>query len=273
MLTGRMWVIIHTFFPLLSSLANPSLRLSYPIGAHNNRLLERTTCFNLERVIVKQMLKDWDFAQFFPNWNATSASETSVAMGARPARSSESPMEEKSTSSSSSSGGVGSVPSQIKTHRRNESDSALASVIKANNNGPNPDPLFSSRLMWTGRQRSVREPTLANDDRVSLTEFSRKASQLELRSKASSPSEFAPPRREKTDILDLRRLELKRELEERRRANGPDGTGRHSQSEVRGSSMIMSSIKRPTRPPLMKSTSEPCATLTLFTDHQQVRRV
>lgn len=220
---------------------------------------------------VKQMLKDWDFAQFFPNWNATSSSESPVAMGTR---SSESPMEEKSTSSSSSCGGVGPATPPIKTHRRNESDSALAGVIKAAN-GSNPDPLFSTRMMWSGRQRSAKEPTLGHDERgVSLTEFSRKASQLELRSKASSPSEFAPPRREKTDIFDLRRLELKRELEERRRANGPpDSIGRHSQSEIRGNSIMTSSIKRPSRPPLLKSTSEPCATLTLFTDHQQVRRV
>lgn len=208
----------------------------------------------------KQMLKDWDFAQFFPNWNATPANgESPVATGTR---SSEEPAEEKSTSSSSSSGGV-TTSTPPRMHRRNESDSALANVVKVNQ-----DPL---RMLWAGRHRSVREPTLAHDEPVSLTEFSRKASQLELRSKASSPSEFAPPRREKTDILDLRRLELKRELEERRRANG-SGTGRHSQSEVRGSAIMMvpSSITRPSRPPLLKSTSEPCASHSLFRDHQQV---
>lgn len=210
------------------------------------------------------MLKDWDFAQFFPNWNATPANgESPVATGTR---SSEEPAEEKSTTSSSSSGGV-TTSTPPRTHRRNESDSALAHVVKGISNS-NQDPL---RMLWAGRHRSVREPTLANDEPVSLTEFSRKASQLELRSKASSPSEFAPPRREKTDILDLRRLELKRELEERRRANG-SGTGRHSQSEVRGSAIMMapSSITRPSRPPLLKSTSEPCASLSLFRDHQQV---
>lgn len=208
------------------------------------------------------MLKDWDFAQFFPNWNATPANESPLVIGAR---SSEEPAEEKSTSSGSSSGGLtSSTPPRM--HRRNESDSALTNANKGV--PPNPDPL---RMLWAGRHRSVREPTIANDESVSLTEFSRKASQLELRSKASSPCEFAPPRREKTDILDLRRLELKRELEERRRANG-SGTERHSQSEVRGSGLLTatSSITRPSRPPLMKSTSEPCAPLTLYRDHQQV---
>lgn len=216
------------------------------------------------------MLNDWDFAQFFTNWNATAPV---VAAGTR---SSEEPTEEKSSSSSgSSSGRGGGVSTPPRMHRRNESDSALASVIKAQSNVA--DPLFSSRMPWAGnRHRSVREPTLANDESVSLTEFSRKASQLELRSKAGGggggtlTSEFAPPRREKTDILDLRRLELKKELEERRRANGVENTGRHSQSEVRGSAVISSST-RPSRPPLLKSTSEPCAPLALFRDHQQVR--
>lgn len=215
------------------------------------------------------MLNDWDFAQFFTNWNATAPV---VAAGTR---SSEEPTEEKSSSSSGSSSGRGGVSTPPRMHRRNESDSALASVIKAQSNVA--DPLFSSRMPWAGnRHRSVREPTLSNDESVSLTEFSRKASQLELRSKAGGggggtlTSEFAPPRREKTDILDLRRLELKKELEERRRANGVENTGRHSQSEVRGSAVISSST-RPSRPPLLKSTSEPCAPLALFRDHQQVR--
>ena len=200
------------------------------------------------------MLKDWDFAQFFPNWNAA-ANEMSPGG----TRSSEEPAEEKSTCSSSSSGGVTSATSVATPprimHRRNESDSALASVAKT---AP-ADPLFGSRIPWSGRHRSVRE--VADDEPVSLTEFSRKASQLELRSKTASPSEFAPPRREKTDILDIRRLELKRELEERRRANGD----RHSQSEVRGSSILTPSR----RPPLLKSTSEPCASHSLF--REQVR--
>ncbi len=217
------------------------------------------------------MLKDWDFAQFFPNWNANPANSSEAGT-----RSSEEPMEEKSTSSSSSSGGVTSTTSTTtppRMHRRNESDSALANVIKGPNSPSNPDPLFSSRMLWASRHR--KEPTLENDEAVSLTEFSRKASQLELRSKAAVvPSEFAPPRREKTDILDLRRLELKRELEERRRANGTSATGRHSQSEVRGSVMVppltSSTSSRPSRPPLLKSTSEPCAPLALFRDHQQV---
>jgi len=215
------------------------------------------------------MLNDWDFAQFFTNWNVAAP----VVAGTR---SSEEPTEEKSSSSSGSSSGRGGVSTPPRMHRRNESDSALASVIKAQSNAA--DPLFSSRMPWAGnRHRSVREPTLANDESVSLTEFSRKASQLELRSKAGGgggtlTSEFAPPRREKTDILDLRRLELKKELEERRRANGVE-TGRHSQSEVRGSAVISSSATRPSRPPLLKSTSEPCAPLALFRDHQQVRQL
>ena len=194
-------------------------------------------------------------------------------------------MEEKSSSSSGSSSGRGglSTPppggtavSRMMMHRRNESDSALANVIKVQSNAS--DPLFvTSRMPWApgNRHRIVREPTLTNDESVSLTEFSRKASQLELRSKTGSgglTSEFAPPRREKTDILDLRRLELKKELEERRR--GVE-TGRHSQSEVvRGSSAVISSSSNRTssnRPPLLKSTSEPCAPLALFRDHQQVR--
>lgn len=209
------------------------------------------------------MLKDWDFAQFFPNWNAAP-----VATGTR---SSEEPTEEKSSSSSGSSSGRGvtsstSAATPPRMHRRNESDSALSNVAK------NVDPLFSSRMPWVGgRHRSIREPTLSSDESVSLTEFSRKASQLELRSKPGGTltGEFAPPRREKTDILDLRRLELKRELEERRRANGE--TGRHSQSEVNGSAVINLPTSRPSRPPLLKSTSEPCAPLALFRDHQQVR--
>ena len=223
------------------------------------------------------MLKDWAFAQFFPNWNANPANSGSEAG----TRSSEEPTEEKSTSSSSSSGGgvtsATSAATPPRMHRRNESDSALAIVINKGPNTPaiNPDPLFNSRALWTGRHR--KDPALANDESVSLTEFSRKASQLELRSKATTSaasSEFAPPRREKTDILDLRRLELKRELEERRRANG--STGRHSQSEVRGSVIVppptSSTSSRPSRPPLLKSTSEPCAPLALFRDHQQVTK-
>ena len=192
-------------------------------------------------------------------------------------------MEEKSTSSSSSSGGgVTSATSAAQTpprmHRRNESDSALAIFINkgSNTQSTNPDPLFNSRMLWANRHR--KDATLGNDEAVSLTEFSRKASQLELRSKAASAaaSEFAPPRREKTDILDLRRLELKRELEERRRTNGSSATGRHSQSEMRGSVMVppptSSTSSRPSRPPLLKSTSEPCAPLALFRDHQQVTK-
>lgn len=226
------------------------------------------------------MLNDWDFAQFFTNWNSTTTTSPPVGVAAT-TRSSEEPMEEKSSSSSGSSSGRGglSTPpplagSRMMMHRRNESDSALANVIKVQSNVS--DPLFvTSRMPWApgNRHRSVREPTLTNDESVSLTEFSRKASQLELRSKTGSgggggvTSEFAPPRREKTDILDLRRLELKKELEERRR--GVE-TGRHSQSEVvRGSSAVISSSSN--RPPLLKSTSEPCAPLALFRDHQQVR--
>jgi hypothetical protein len=34
---------------------------------------------------------------------------------------------------------------------------------------------------------------------------------------------------------------------------------------------VISSSTRPSRPPLLKSTSEPCAPLALFRDHQQVR--
>ena len=157
------------------------------------------------------MLKDWDFAQFFPNncnMDAPAADTT--------------PPEEKSSSSTSSSG---MTPPRM--HWRSDSDTT--------NSVRTLDPLFSARMLWplpSGRNR-MEEPV--------LTEFSRKASESELRKTASF--DFRPvhplPRRQKTD-LDLRRLELKKELEERRRT-----------------------ALRSSRPPLLKSTSEPCAPLTL----------
>ena len=132
------------------------------------------------------------------------------------------PPEEKSSSSTSSSG---MTPPRM--HWRSDSDTT--------NSVRTLDPLFSARMLWplpSGRNR-MEEPV--------LTEFSRKASESELRKTASF--DFRPvhplPRRQKTD-LDLRRLELKKELEERRRT-----------------------ALRSSRPPLLKSTSEPCAPLTL----------
>ena len=164
------------------------------------------------------------------------------------------PFRENSSSSSS-----GATPPR--THRRNESDSALNNNNRVNYvsngnvlaGGKAADPLFSSRMPWVGRRReaSMVEPV--------LTEFSRKASETELlQSKVSSSStestsgasQLLQPRREKTD-LDLRRLELKKELEDRRRI-----------------STRLNSIRNNNRPPLLKSTSEPCAPLTL----QQVRQ-
>ena len=156
------------------------------------------------------MLKDWDFAQFFPNCNMDAPAADTT------------PPEEKSSSSTSSSG---MTPPRM--HWRSDSDTT--------NSVRTLDPLFSARMLWplpSGRNR-MEEPV--------LTEFSRKASESELRKTASF--DFRPvhplPRRQKTD-LDLRRLELKKELEERRRT-----------------------ALRSSRPPLLKSTSEPCAPLTL----------
>ena len=156
------------------------------------------------------MLKDWDFAQFFPNCNTDMPTADAT------------PPEEKSSSSTSSSG-----MTPPRTHWRNDSDPT--------NSTKTLDPLFSARMLWPvspGRNK-MEEPV--------LTEFSRKASESELRKTASF--DFRPvqplPRRQKTD-LDLRRMELKKELEERRRT-----------------------ALRTSRPPLLKSTSEPCAPLTL----------
>jgi len=198
------------------------------------------------------MLKDWDFAQFFPNWNPGEEPISNREAGDPP------PFREKSSSSSS-----GATPPR--THRRNESDSALNNNNRVNYvsngnvlaGGKAVDPLFSSRMPWVGRRReaSMVEPV--------LTEFSRKPSETELlqsckvsssstesTESTSGASQLLQPRREKTD-LDLRRLELKKELEERRRI-----------------STRLSSIRNNNRPPLLKSTSEPCAPLTL----QQVRQ-
>ena len=194
------------------------------------------------------MLNDWDFAQFFPNWTPGEEPLSNREAGDPP------PFRENSSSSSS-----GATPPR--THRRNESDSALNNNNRVNYvsngnvlaGGKAADPLFSSRMPWVGRRReaSMVEPV--------LTEFSRKASETELlQSKVSSSStestsgasQLLQPRREKTD-LDLRRLELKKELEDRRRI-----------------STRLNSIRNNNRPPLLKSTSEPCAPLTL----QQVRQ-
>lgn len=164
------------------------------------------------------MLKDWDFAQFFPNWNGGAVEETA---------------EEQRSSTATSTSSSGSPPKQ---HRRNESDSALARHASGSSQA---EAKFGPRLNWrNGRQSDDESP-------VSLTEFSRKSSQLELRTPAAG-SEPAPPRRQKTDILDVRRQQLKRELEERRRT---------AAASSRGSALVAS------RPPLMKSSSEPCAPL------------
>jgi len=157
------------------------------------------------------MLKDWDFAQFFPNCNAEEVSALAVTP------------EEKSSSNSTSSSGM--TPPRMH--------------IKA------VDPLFNPRIMYhrnsTKMDPSGMEPV--------LTDFSRKTSELELRKTASfdfrvpNASLLHPlPRRQKTD-LDLRRMELKKELEERRRTTA---------------------LRSSPRPPLVKSTSEPCAPLTLL---------
>lgn len=216
------------------------------------------------------MLKDWDFAQFFPNWIPPATGTAGIA---GPTGDS-STAEEKSSSSSPSS----STPPRL-SHRRNESDSAINSSGSSKPSTPSSaDPLFSSRVLWAGRQRITREPIPA-DESVSLTEFSRKASQLELRGykAASTAADFAPgacpppPRREKTDLLDLRRLELKKELEERRRGTlSGAGVKTAEAGKMLSQALAMTSNSNP-RPPLMKSTSEPCAPLTLFRDHQQVR--
>lgn len=186
------------------------------------------------------MLKDWDFAQFFPNWNGAAGDETGE--------------EQRSSTSTSSSG------SPPKLHRRNESDSALT---RHTSNGsaalgpPGSEALFGSRLNWpaAGRQRIGRGSD--EESPVSLTEFCRKSSQLELRSSASDP---APPRRQKTDLLDVRRQQLKRELEERRRTTAAAAASARLTSPAssfgpRGSSLVVA------RPPLVKSSSEPCAPL------------
>ena len=174
------------------------------------------------------MLKDWDFAQFFPNWSeiSTAAERDKVA----------DEREKNGTSHSLESTHAG-------LQRRSECNPAASSAAGSVSNGKSSDPLFSSRLLWAGRKKelSAIEPV--------LTEFSRKASELELR-KVPSPESVIRPlaRREKTD-LDLRRLELKKELEDRRRCS------------------VRSNATRQ-RPPLIKSTSEPCAPLTM----QQVRK-
>lgn len=223
------------------------------------------------------MLKDWDFAQFFPNWNAPAGPATCSTAPTEAVGSGSSKLtmtEEKSSSSSPSS----ATPPRL-SHRRNESDSALnGTKVLSSSSSSSPstsDPLFSSKLAWAGRQRLSREP-LPLDEPVSLTEFSRKASQLELRShkSASTAVDFAPgacpppPRREKTDLLDLRRQELKKELEERRR--GAAAVASSDAAVTEGRSSMTTGSYHP-RPPLLKSTSEPCAPLTLFRDHLQVR--
>jgi len=226
------------------------------------------------------MLKDWDFAQFFPNWIPPAGATDGVVAQPTETNGDHLTLEGKSSSSSPSTSIA--TPPRF-THRRNESDSALNGV-KASSSSPSPsssDPLFSSRNLWAGRQRISREP-LPTDDPVSLTEFSRKSSQLELRShkSVSTAVDFAPgvcpapPRREKTDLLDLRRQELKKELEERRRG-AVSSTGGTSASTMGGrqSLQILPTKNTNLRPPLLKSTSEPCATpLTLFRDHLQVRQ-
>lgn len=184
------------------------------------------------------MLKDWDFAQFFPNWSGGGGGDAA----SRTLRNTDGKSTSSSSTDSSSTTSAKMAASSSSCHRRNESDSLAAAP-----------PV---RLLWAGRQRSsVREPTLA-DEPVSLTEFSRKASQLELRNGAGRPPDFAPPRREKTDLLDVRRLELKKELEERRRA------------VLAGNGSVARLVRQASsRPPLTKSTSEPCAPLALFRDH------
>ena len=237
--------------------------------------VERESVWN----VYAQMLKDWDFAQFFPNWS----SPTGVGEDER--------MEEKSTSSSTASSGGGVAAGKSKSsasiattpprlHRRNESDSAIngqnrSSLPAASTPiSSGSDALFGTRIQWAGRHR-LRDASAtpgSDDEPVSLTEFSRKASQLELRgyggnSKTSEDLNMAvcppPPRRQKTDLL-----ELKKELEERRRATATRHNyhNHHPTAEPSGGIQM-----RPNRPPLLKSTSEPCAPLTLFREHQQVR--
>lgn len=226
------------------------------------------------------MLKDWDFAQFFPNWIPPAGATDGVV--AQPTETNGDHLSLEGKSSSSSPSTSNATPPRF-THRRNESDSALNGVKASSSSSSPTDPLFSSRNMWAGRQRICREP-LPTDDPVSLTEFSRKSSQLELRShkSASTAVDFAPgvcpapPRREKTDLLDLRRQELKKELEDRRREAGSStvSTGGTSAStpRVRQSLQMLATKNTNLRPPLLKSTSEPCAApLTLFRDHLQVR--
>jgi hypothetical protein len=134
--------------------------------------------------------------------------------------------------------------------------------------------LFGTRIQWAARHR-LRDTSAtpgSDDEPVSLTEFSRKASQLELRgyggnSKTSEDLNMAvcppPPRRQKTDLL-----ELKKELEERRRATAT----RHNYHNYHPTAEPFGGIQmRSNRPPLLKSTSEPCAPLNLFREHQQVR--
>ena len=227
------------------------------------------------------MLKDWDFAQFFPNWSplATGAGEDE--------RLGEQSTSSSTTTTASSGGGAGgggggmtnaSMVTPPRIHRRNESDSAINVINRSSAPAASPsgsDPLFGTRILWAGRNRLRDAPSTPGSDSepVSLTEFSRKASQLELRgyggiSKTSDDLNSGggvcppPPRRQKTDLL-----ELKKELEERRRT-----ATRHNYHNYQPSTELPGGIKmRPNRPPLLKSSSEPCAPLTLFRDHQQVR--
>ena len=236
--------------------------------------VERESVWN----VYAQMLKDWDFAQFFPNWN----SPTGIGEDER--------LEEKSTSSSTTSSG-GGVAGKSKSsasiattsprlHRRNESDSAINGLnrssvpVVSTSSCSGSNALFGTRIQWAARHR-LRDTSAtpgSDDEPVSLTEFSRKASQLELRgyggnSKTSEDLNMAvcppPPRRQKTDLL-----ELKKELEERRRATAT----RHNYHNYHPTAEPFGGIQmRSNRPPLLKSTSEPCAPLNLFREHQQVR--